>query len=43
MQKVEKEFYEELSGEKLSAQEAFEAESNFVGFFGLLYRIDRKN
>lgn len=38
-----KEFYENLSGKKLSDQEAFEAKSNFVGFFDLLYRIDKRN
>lgn len=43
MQKVNKEFYQKLSGKKLSDQEAFEARDNFVGFFDLLYRIDRRN
>ena len=38
-----KEFYERLSGKSLSDQEAFEAKSNFVGFFDLLYRIDQRN
>lgn len=37
-----KEFYEKLSGRELSDQEAFEARSNFVGFFDLLYRIDKR-
>jgi hypothetical protein len=38
-----KEFYEKLSGKELSDQEVFEARSNFVGFFDLLYRIDKRN
>lgn len=38
-----KEFYEKLSGKSLSVQEVFEAKSNFVGFFDLLYRIDKRN
>jgi hypothetical protein len=37
------EFYENLSGEKLSDQEVLEAKQNFVGFFDLIYRIDRRN
>ena len=40
---MNKELYEKLSGKELSDQEAFEAKSNFVGFFDLLYRIDKRN
>ncbi|EKE11110.1 MAG: hypothetical protein ACD_15C00137G0007 [uncultured bacterium] len=40
---LNKEFYERLSGRNLSDQEAFEARSNFVGFFDLLYSIDKRN
>jgi hypothetical protein len=43
METSSKEFYERLSGRNLSDQEAFEAKSNFVGFFDLLYRIDKRN
>jgi hypothetical protein len=43
MQKINKEFYENLSGQKLSDQEAFEAKQNFVGFFDLLLKIDKRN
>jgi len=43
METSTKEFYERLSGKSLSDQEAFEAKSNFVGFFDLLYRIDQRN
>ena len=39
----DKEFYEKLSGKELSEQEVFEAKSNFVGFFDLLYRVDKRN
>lgn len=42
MQKGDKEFYEKLSKKELSNQEAFEAKHNFVGFFDLLYRIDKR-
>ena len=42
MSSSEKEFYEKLSKKELSGKEVFEAKSNFVGFFDLLYRIDRK-
>ena len=38
----EKKFYEELSKQELSEKEVFEAKSNFVGFFDLLYRIDKR-
>lgn len=38
-----KEFYSQLSGKELTEQEVFEARSNFVGFFDLLYRIDKRN
>jgi len=37
-----KQFYEKLCGRTLSDQEVFEAKSNFVGFFDLLYRIDKR-
>ena len=40
--KSDKEFYEELSGKKLTDQEVFEANSNFVGFFDLLLKIDQR-
>jgi hypothetical protein len=43
MKTSSKEFYEKLSGKSLSVQEAFEAKSNFVGFFDLLYHIDKRN
>ncbi|KKQ52067.1 MAG: hypothetical protein US70_C0011G0019 [Parcubacteria group bacterium GW2011_GWD2_38_11] len=42
MSSAEKEFYEKLSKQELSEKEVFEAKSNFVGFFDLLYRIDKK-
>lgn len=42
MKTSDKEFYEKLSKKELSDQEAFEATSNFVGFFDLLYRIDKR-
>lgn len=38
-----KEFYEKLSGKEFSDQEVFDAKSNFVGFFDLLYCIDKRN
>lgn len=38
----DKEFYEKLSKKKLSDQEVFEAKSNLVGFFDLLFRIDKR-
>lgn len=43
MQPNDKQFYEELCGKELSDQEVFEAEGNFVGFFDLLYRVDKRN
>jgi len=43
MDKKTKQFYGKLSGRNLTDQEAFEAKSNFVGFFDLLYRIDKRN
>jgi len=43
MQKSDKEFYENLSGQKLSDQEVFEAKQNFVGFYNLLFKIDKRN
>lgn len=39
----DKEFYENLSKKELSEQEVFEAKHNFVGFFDLLYCIDKMN
>ncbi|MFA5986509.1 MAG: hypothetical protein WC819_04165 [Parcubacteria group bacterium] len=44
MQKIEDEkpFYEELSQKKLSNEEVIEANQNFVGFFDLLYRINKR-
>ena len=38
----DKQLYEELCGKELSDQEVFEAEGNLVGFFDLLYRIDKR-
>ncbi len=38
----DKQFYEKLCARELSAQEVFEAKNNFVGFFDLLYRIDKR-
>ncbi|HEX8974570.1 MAG TPA: hypothetical protein VF817_03735 [Patescibacteria group bacterium] len=38
----EKIFYEKLSKKELSGQEVFAAKSNLVGFFDLLYQIDKK-
>ena len=35
-------FYEKLAGKELSDQEVFEADSNFVGFFDLLLKIDNR-
>jgi len=43
MESDDKKFYERLSERLLSDQEVFEARSNFVGFFNLLYRIDKRN
>lgn len=37
-----KEFYENLSKKELSEQEVFEARHNLVGFFDLLYQIDKR-
>ena len=44
MQKIadEKPFYEKLSQKKLSDEEVLEAKQNFVGFFDLLYRINKR-
>ncbi len=42
MSEKDKQFYENLAGEPLSEQEAFEAKSNFVGFFDLLFEIDQR-
>lgn len=42
MLSTEKQFYEKLSKKELSSQEVFEAKSNLVGFFDLLYQIDKK-
>lgn len=38
----DKEFYEKLSKKELSEQEVFEARQNIVGFFDLLYQVDKK-
>jgi len=38
----DKQFYEELSQKGLTDREAYEAKNNFVGFFDLLYRIDKR-
>lgn len=38
----DKQFYENLCDRELSDQEAFEAKSNFVGFFDLLLQIDKR-
>ena len=38
----DKEFYEKLSKKELSKQEIFEARHNIVGFFDLLYQIDKR-
>lgn len=35
-------FYENLAQKSLSREEALEARYNFVGFFDLLYRIDKR-
>jgi hypothetical protein len=35
-------FYEKMAGKELSDQEVFEADSNFVGFFDLLLKIDNR-
>lgn len=35
-------FYTKLSGKRLSEEEAYEAKSNFVGFFSLLLEIDQR-
>ncbi|MFA6159977.1 MAG: hypothetical protein WC678_02720 [Parcubacteria group bacterium] len=42
MLSTEKEFYENLSKRELSEKEVFEAKHNFVGFFDLLYQIDKR-
>ena len=41
MLSADKEFYEKLSKKELSEKEVFEAKSNLVGFFDLLYQIDK--
>lgn len=38
----DKQFYAKLCGRELSSQEVFEAKSNLVGFFDLLFRIDER-
>lgn len=43
MKSSTKEFYEKLSKKELSDQEVYEAKHNFVGFFDLLYSIDKRN
>jgi hypothetical protein len=42
MNQEDKAFYENLSGKRLSEEEAHEARDNFVGFFGLLFEIDQR-
>lgn len=42
MSEKDKQFYENLAGKTLSEQEAFEAKSNFVGFYNLLFEIDQR-
>ena len=42
MSTADKEFYEKLSKKELSEKEVFEAKSSFVGFFDLLYCIDKR-
>ena len=38
----DKEFYEKLSKKELSEQEIFETKHNFVGFFDLLFQVDKR-
>lgn len=38
----DKQFYENLCKRELSDQEVLEAKSNFVGFFDLLFQIDKR-
>lgn len=38
----DKKFYEKLSKKELSDQEAFDARQNIVGFFDLLYQVDKR-
>lgn len=42
MLQEDRQFYENLAGKQLSEQEFFEAKSNFVGFFNLLFEIDQR-
>lgn len=42
MSQDDKQFIEELVGKPQSDQEVFEAMSNLVGFFDLLYRVDKR-
>lgn len=37
-----KQFYESLCNRELSGEEIFEAKNNFVGFFDLLVRVDKR-
>lgn len=40
--KTDKDFYEELAQKRLSDEEVAQAKQSFVGFFDLLYQIDRR-
>lgn len=42
MDQEDKIFYQQLSGKELSEQDCFEARSNLVGFFNLLFEIDQR-
>lgn len=42
MQVDDKEFYKKLSKKELSDKEVLEARHNFVGFFDLLFRIEKR-
>lgn len=42
MQVDDKEFYQKLSKKELSDNEVLEAKHNFVGFFDLLFRIEKR-
>lgn len=43
MQLNDKEFYQKISKKELSNKEVFEAKQNFVGFFDLLYKIEKRH
>ncbi|HLM84246.1 MAG TPA: hypothetical protein VK254_03505 [Candidatus Bathyarchaeia archaeon] len=38
----DKEFYEKLSKKELSKQEVYNARQNIVGFFDLLFEVDKR-